>query len=121
MNGHHDHCRREPRAVQRRTNRILMIRVPDYASQDHDDGVGEFRAENLVAILQAVPQTDGTYSAVASKAREFGSTVLASTLDEWIQEGREDLIAGDNETAFARFVTAFDERQTRPQSKAGGW
>ena len=48
-----------------------------------------------VTILRAVPRTDGTCSAVDSKAREYGSTVLASTLDEWIQEGREDLIAGD--------------------------
>ena len=68
-----------------------------------------------------MPQTDGTCSPVASKSREYGSTVLASTLDEWIQEGREDLIAGDTETAFARFVTAYDERKNRPKSKAGGW
>ena len=97
----------------------MMIRIPEYASQDHADAVGEFRAENLVAILRAVPQTDGTCSAVASKANEYGSTVLGSTLDEWIQEGREDLIAGDTETAFARFVTAFDERNRRLNSKAG--
>lgn len=97
-----------------------MIRIPDYASQDHDHGVGDFRAANLVAILRAVPQTDGTCGAVASRAREYGSTILASTLDEWIQEGREDLIAGDTETAFARFATAFDERKRRPGAKAGG-
>ena len=50
-----------------------------------DYGVDDFKAENLVAILRAVPLTDGTCSAVASKAREYGSTVLArtSTLDEW--------------------------------------
>ena len=97
-----------------------MIRIPDYASQDHDHGVGEFRTENLVAILRAVPQTDGTCSAVATKAQEYGSTVLASTLDEWIQEGREDLMAGDTETAFARFATAFDERKRQPNGKSGG-
>ena len=57
---------------------------------------------------------------MASKAREYGSTVLASTLDEWIQEGREDLIAGDTKTAFARFVTAYDERKRRPKSQASG-
>ena len=98
----------------------MMIRIPEYARQDHADAVGEFRAENLVAILRAVPQTDGTCSEVASKAHEYGSTVLGSTLDEWIREGREDLIAGDTETAFARFVTAFDERNRRLNSKAGG-
>ena len=61
-----------------------------------------------------------THDAVATKGQECGSTVLASTLDESIQEGREDLIAGDSETAFARFTTAFDERQRRPNAKAGG-
>ena len=120
MNGHHDHCRRELRAARRRTKRPLMIRIPDYASQDHDHGVGDFRTPNLVAILHAVPQTDGTCGAVPSKAREYESTVTESTLDEWIQEGREDLIAGDTETAFARFVTAFDDRKTRPDANAGG-
>ena len=120
MNGHHDHCRREPRAARRRTKRLLMIRIPDHASQDPDYGVDDFKAENLVAILRAVPQTDGTCSAVARKAHEYGSTVLASTLDEWLQEGREDLISGETETAFARFVTAYDERKNRPKSKAGG-
>ena len=73
-----------------------------------------------MVILRAVPQTDGTCSAVVSKAREYGSTVLASTLDEWIQEDGEDLIAGDTETAFARFATAYEERKRRPKSKAGG-
>ena len=90
-----------------------MIRIIGYASQDHDDLVGEFRAENLAAILRAVPQTDGTYSAVASKAQEYGSTVLASTIAEWLEEGRGDLIAGDVDTAFARFTAAFDERRRR--------
>ncbi len=99
---------------------MLMIRIPDYGGQDHQDQVGEFRTKNLVAILRAVPLTDGTCSAVASKAREYGSTVLAATLDEWIQEGRADLIAGDTETAFARFATAYDQRKRRPNAKAGG-
>ena len=75
--------------------------MPDPMNADPDYGVDDFKAENLVAILRAVPLTDGTCSAVASKAREYGSTVLASTLDEWIQEGREDLIAGETGTAFA--------------------
>ena len=71
-----------------------------------------------VVILRAVPQTDGTYGAVATKAREYGSTVTESTLDEWLQEGRGDLIAGDTETAFARFTAAFDQRKSRPDGGA---
>ena len=113
-------CRRVPRSGSRRLKMLERVSVPDRTNADPDNGVGDFIAPNLVAILRAVPQTDGTCSAVASKAREYGSTVLASTLDEWIQEGREDLIAGDTETAFARFVTAYDERQKRHDGRAGG-
>lgn len=99
--------------------RLLMISIPDHATEDYDDQVGKFRTKNLVAILRAVPLTDGTCSAVASKAREYGSTVLASALDEWIQEGREDLMAGDTDSALVSFTTYFDKRERRPDSKAG--
>ena len=95
--------------VRRSRDQMTMVRVPPCGCDNHDHLLGEFRTENLVAILRAVPHTDGTSKAVASEACEYGSTVLASTVDEWIQEGREDLIAGDTEIAFARFATAFDE------------
>ena len=114
-------CRRVPRGGSRRLKILEWTSVPDRMNADPDYGVDDFRAPNLVAILRAVPQTDGTCSAVASKAQEYGSTVLASTLDEWIQEGREDLIAGDTETAFARFATAYDERKRRPTGEVGAW
>lgn len=113
------HCRRVPRGGRKRLKILEQVSVPDRMNADPDYGVDDFRAANLVAILRAVPQTDGTCSAVASRAREYGSTVLASTLDEWIQEGHEDLIAGDTQTAFARFATAYEERKSRPKSKAG--
>ena len=113
-------CRRVLRGGRKRLKILERAIVPDPVNADPDYGVDDFRAPNLVAILRAVPQTDGTCSAVVSKAREYGSTVLASTLDEWIQEGRGDPIAGDAETAFARFVTAYDERKNQPKSKAGG-
>ena len=120
MGSNQHQCRRVTRGGRKCLKILERARVPDPMNADPDYGVGDFRAANLVAILRAVPQTDGTCSAVASKAQEYGSTVLASTLDEWIQEGREDLIAGDTETAFARFATAFDDRKTRPDAKAGG-
>ena len=120
MGGDQHQYRRVSRGGSKRLKILKRASVPDRMNADPDYGVDDFRAPNLVAILRAVPLTDGTCSAVASKAREYGSTVLASTLDEWIQEGREDLIAGDTETAFARFVTAYDERKSRPKSKAGG-
>ena len=119
MGTYQHHCCRVVRGGRRRLKILERTRVPDPMNADPDYGVDEFRAPNLVAILRAVPQTDGTCSAVVSKARQYGSTVLASTLDEWIQEGCEDLIAGDTETAFARFATAFDERKSRPNGKTG--
>lgn len=120
MGRYQHYCRRVTRGGPRRLKILERTSVPDRMNADPEHGVGDFRAPNLVAILRAVPQTDGTCSAMASKAQEYGSTVLASTLDEWIQEGREDLIAGDTQTAFARFVTAYDERKRRPNAKAVG-
>ena len=114
------HCRLVPRGGSKRLKILERVSVPDPMNADPDYGVDDFRAPNLVAILRAVPHTDRTCGAVASKAQEYGSTVLASTLDEWIQEGREDLIAGDTETAFARCATAYEERQRPPNSKASG-
>lgn len=120
MGRYQHNCRRVPRLGRKRLKLLERVSVPDRTNIDPDYGVDDFRAQNLVAILRAVPQTDGTCSAVAGEAREYGSTVLASTLDEWIQEGREDLIAGDAETAFVRFVTAYDERKSRADRKDGG-
>lgn len=97
-----------------------MIWPHDRSNEQPHDQAGEFKAKNLVAILHAVPQTDGTCSAVASNVRKYESMVLASTLEEWLQEGHEDLIAGDTETVFARFVTPYEERKRRPDAKAGG-
>ena len=120
MGRYQHYCCRVPRGGRRPLKILERFSMPDPMNADPDYGAGDFKAENLVAILRAVPLTDGTCSAVASKAREYGSTVLASTLDEWIQEGRENLIAGEIGTAFARFITAFDERKRRPKAKAAG-
>ena len=120
MNRPNDQSGRTARFLRIHPKRMRMIWLPDCSDEQPHDQVGEFRAENPVAILRAVTLTDGACSAVASKAQEYGSTVLASTLDEWIQEGREDLIAGDTETDFARFATAFDERKSRPNGNASG-
>ena len=76
MHGHHGHCHRESRGEQRRTKRPLMIRIPEYASQDHDDPVGVFRADNLVAILVVVPQT--TVPAARWPARPANTGVRCS-------------------------------------------
>ena len=115
MNRPEDYCRRETPAERIRPKRTPIIRVPRCSDQEGNNPISDFRAANLVAILRAVSRTDGTCRAVASEAQAAGSTVLASTLAEWIQEGREDLVAGDTETAFARFAAAYDERRRREQ------
>ena len=35
-------------------------------------GVGLFTAENIVAAIRAIPDSDGTYRDVASKAEQYG-------------------------------------------------
>ena len=84
-----DQCGRATRFLRIHPKRMPMTWPPDCSNEQPDDPVVEFRAESPVAILRAIPQTDGSCSAVASKAREYGSTVLASTLGEWIQESRD--------------------------------
>ena len=84
MNRPNDQCGRTARLLRIHPKRMPMIRPHDRSNEQPHDQVGEFEAKSLVAILHAVPQTDVTCSAVASKAREYESTVLSSTLDEWI-------------------------------------
>ena len=35
-------------------------------------GVGLFTAENIVAAIRAIPESDGTYRDVARKAEQYG-------------------------------------------------
>ena len=71
-------------------------------------GIGYFTAENIVAVLRAVPQTDGTYAEVVKHAREYDAGVPKHTLGKWVSTGRRDLKAGRRETAFARFAAHYD-------------
>ena len=38
-------------------------------------GVGLFTAENIVAVLRAIPESDGTYRDVARKAEKYGVNI----------------------------------------------
>ena len=38
-------------------------------------GVGLFTAENIVAVLRAIPESDGTYRDVARKAEKYGGNI----------------------------------------------
>ena len=71
--------------------------------------MGHFTAENIVSVLRALPETDGTYAEVAKRAREYGAAVSKDTLGKWVSTGRRDLKAGKRATAFARFAQLFDK------------
>ena len=77
--------------------------MPSYIS-----GVGSFTTDNIVAVLRALPDTDGTYVQVAARATEHGAQVAANTLGKWISAGRADIKAGRTQTAYARFAQRYD-------------
>ncbi len=62
-------------------------------------GVGHFTAENIAAVLRALPETDGTYQQLMEQAREYGSDVTKATLGKWVSTGRTDIRAGNRQTA----------------------
>ena len=35
-------------------------------------GVGLFTAENIMAVIRAIPESDGTYRDIARKAEQYG-------------------------------------------------
>ena len=72
------------------------------------NGVGHFTAENIAAVLRALPETDGTYKQVVEQAREYGAEVSKDTLGKWVSTGRRDLKAGKRSSAFARVAQLFD-------------
>ena len=72
-------------------------------------GVGLFTAENIVAVIKAIPESDGTYRDVARKAEQYGGTVQYHTISNWISHGRADVEAGHPSTAYARFTKLYRE------------
>ena len=51
-------------------------------------GVGLFTAENIVAVIRAIPESDGTYRDVARKAEPYGGNVQYHTISNWASHGR---------------------------------
>ena len=76
---------------------------------NNTNGIGHFTAENIVAVLRALSDTDGTYGVVAKQATEYGSYVTRRTIGRWISTGRKDLKACNRQTAFARFAQRYDQ------------
>ena len=72
-------------------------------------GVGLFTAENIVAVIRAIPESDGTYRDVARKAEQYGGNVQYHTISNWASHGRADLEAGQPSTAYARFTKLYKE------------
>ena len=76
---------------------------------EHNAGVGLFTAENIVAAMRAIPESDGTYRDVASKAEQYGDYFHHHTLSNWVKHGQADLEAGQPSTAYARFTKQYRE------------
>ena len=72
-------------------------------------GVGLFTAENIVAAIRAIPESDGTYRDVARKAEQYGGYFRHHTLSNWASHGRADIEAGQPSTAYARFTKLYQE------------
>ena len=72
-------------------------------------GVGLFTAENIVAVIRAIPESDGTYRDVARKAEQYGGNVQYHTISNWASHGRADVEAGQPSTAYARFTKLYKE------------
>ena len=67
-------------------------------------GVGLFTAENIVAAIRAIPESDGTYRDVARKAEQYGGNFHHQTISNWVRHGQADIEAGQPSTAYARFT-----------------
>ena len=65
-------------------------------------GVGLFTAENIVAAIRAIPESDGTYRDVARKAEQYGGNFHYHTISNWVRYGQADIEAGQPSTAYAR-------------------
>ena len=57
-------------------------------------GVGLFTAENNVAVIRAIPESDGTYRDVARKAEQYGGNFHYHTISNWVRYGQADVEAG---------------------------
>ena len=72
-------------------------------------GVGLFTAENIVAVIRAIPESDGTYQDVARKAQQYGGYFHHHTISNWVSHGQADMEAGQPSTAYARFTKRYKD------------
>ena len=72
-------------------------------------GIGKFTVQNLVAIIRAVPKSNGTYADVAKLTTERNGDVPAHTIANWVQAGNADIREGNNATAYARLAKIYTD------------
>ena len=72
-------------------------------------GVGLFTTENIVAVIRAIPESDGTYRDVARKADQYGGNVHYHTIAGWLSHGRADVAASQPSSAYARFTKLYQD------------
>ena len=75
----------------------------------HTLGIGQFTANNIVAVLGAIPTSNGTYKSIVEIAEHEGADLSPSTVAKWVTKGRKDR-AGRGNTALAQFAKEFDDR-----------
>lgn len=68
--------------------------------------VGKFTAQNIVAVLRAVPESNGTYADVTRVAEDCDGDVHSGTIANWVQAGNADIRNGDN----VRFAKIYKDR-----------
>ena len=69
-----------------------------------EKGVGLFTADNIVAVLKAIPKSNGTYRDITRQAQQYGVNISPHTISGWVNRGKADIKARDDSTAFARFA-----------------
>ena len=73
-------------------------------------GVGLFTAENIVAAIRAIPESDGTYQDVARKAEQYGGNFHYHTIARTGSDtARLILKPGQPSTAYARFTKRYQD------------
>ena len=72
-------------------------------------GVGLFTAENIVAAIRAIPESDGTYRDVAYKAEQYGGNFHHQTISNWVSHGQADMEASQPSIAYARFTKRYQD------------
>ena len=73
----------------------------------------QFTADNIIGILRAVPESDGSLKDVSEKAEVHGVSLSPFTIGCWVMQGREDIRRHEVTTAHARFAREYDERVGR--------